>query len=160
MPHVAQAKVGSTDYEFDKRKGKYKAGVNKCNELCADVAQESGAPRPAVPRWGPLGWLGLTRDPTAHEMADPNVHITGWSPPKPLPAAKPGDLIAQAHGEFGHSGVVVSQNGKPQTVSVNSRTTPEGIVTQNDWGFRPRGGNGEAPNDPAPVVRTYVGGDQ
>ena len=113
-----------------------------------------------MPRSGILGWLGFTRDPTAHELADPNIHIPGWSSPMPVSSAKPGDIIAQAHGAFGHAGVVVLWNGKLQTVSANSTTIPKGIVTRNDWGFRPRGGNGEGPNDPAPVVRRYVGGNQ
>lgn len=160
IAQTAQNKVGSTDYEQAKSKDNYKAGTNKCNQLCADVVQESGASRPKVPRSGILGWLGFTRDPTANELANPNVHIAGWSSPMAVSSAKPGDIIAQAHGAWGHAGVVVMWNGKLQTVSVNSTTNPAGIVTRNDWGFRPRGGNGEGPNDPAPVVRRYIGGDQ
>jgi hypothetical protein len=163
IAQTAQDKVDHTEYEQDKSKDNYKAGANKCNQLCADVVQESGAPRPQVPRSGILGWLGLTRDPTAHELADPRVHIAGWSSPMPVSSAKPGDIIAQQHNEqgpYGHAGVVVTWKGKLQTVSVNSTTTPKGIVTRNDWGFRPRGGNGEGPHDPAPVVRRYVGGNQ
>lgn len=101
-----------------------------------------------MPRSGVLGWLGLKRDPTAHERADPNVHIAGWSSTKPASQAQAGDVIAQAHGSWGHAGVVVAPG---QTVSVNSTTNPAGIVTQNNWGFRPTGGNGEGPHDPAPV---------
>ena len=40
---------------------------------------------------------------------------------------------------------------------LNSTTNPAGIVTRNDWGFRPRGGNGEGAGDPGVVVRRYVG---
>jgi hypothetical protein len=83
---------------------------------------------------------------------------SGWSSPMPVCQAKPGDVIAQAHGpSYGHSGVVV---GPGETVSVNSTTNPAGIVTRNNWGFRPRGANGEGPNDPAPVVRSYTGGEE
>jgi RHS repeat-associated protein len=160
IAQVAQDKVDHTEYEQAKSKDNYKAGTNKCNQLCADVVQESGASRPKVPRSGILGWLGFTRDPTAHELADPNVHIAGWSSPMSVSSAKPGDIIAQAHGAYGHAGVVVWWNGKLQTVSVNSTTKPAGIVSRNDWGFRRRGENGEGPKDPAPVLRRYVGGDQ
>lgn len=48
-------------------------------------------------------------------------------------------------------------DGSLATVSVNSTTNPPGMVTENNWGFRGRGGNGEGPNDPAPVVRHYEG---
>lgn len=95
--------------------------------------------------------------PTAHEWADPKVPIKGWSSPMPLSKARPGDVIAQAHGAWGHSGIVVAPG---QTASVNSTTHPAGIVTVNSWGFRPRGQNGEGRNDPAPVVRRYIGDDQ
>ncbi len=157
IAQVAKSKVGSRDYLQAKSKDNYKAGTNKCNQLCADSVQQSGRPRPKVPRSGILGWLGLTRDPTAHEWADPHVHIPGWSDPRPSSQAQPNDVIAQEHGDWGHSGIVV---GPGQTVSVNSTTNPAGIVTENNWGFRPTGQNGEGPNDPAPVVRTYIGGDQ
>lgn len=136
---------------------KYAAGKDKCNELAADAVQESGRPRPQVPKSGILGWLGFKRDPTSHEWADPTVHIPGWTDPKPLSQAKPGDVIAQQHnqqGSWGHVGIVVAPG---TTVSVNSTTKPAGLVTRNDWGFRPRGQNGEGPKDPAPVVRSYTG---
>ena len=92
-----------------------------------------------------------------HEWADPNVNIAGWSRPGPVSGAAPNDVIAQEHGSWGHAGIVVrSMDGSLATVSVNSTTNPAGMVTRNNWGFRP-GGNGEGPGDPAPVVRRYVG---
>ena len=63
IAQTAQNKVGSTEYEQAKSKDNYKAGTNKCNQLCADVVQDSGSSRPKVPRSGILGWLGFTRDP-------------------------------------------------------------------------------------------------
>jgi RHS repeat-associated protein len=151
---VAQNKVNSQDYLEAKMKDGYPAGADKCNQLVADTIQASGLPRPRAPKWGILGWLGFTRDPLSHEWADPNVHISGWSDPKPLAEAQPGDVIAQAHGNWGHVGIVVEPG---LTVSVNSKTDPKGIVTRNPWGFRPRGQNGESSSDPAPVVRSYTG---
>ena len=153
---VAGNKVNSTQYLEANSKGNYKAGSNKCNELVADTVQESGRPRPQVARSGVLGLLGFKRDPTAHEWADPSVKIPGWSGTKPLSEAQAGDVIAQAHGNFGHVGIVVAPGS---TVSVNSTTNPAGIVTQNSWGFRGSGQNGEGPKDPKPVVRSYTGGN-
>lgn len=77
----------------------------------------------------------------------------------PLSSAAPGYVIAQEHEEqWGHVGIVVrTEAGILATLSVNSMTTPKGVVTQNDWGFRPPGQNGESPGDPAVVVRRYVG---
>lgn len=81
----------------------------------------------------------------------------------PLSQARPGDVIAQEHGDkYGHVGIVIAPN---QTISVNSKTHPAGIVTNTDWGFRPRlpygpdglGQNGEKPTDPDVVVRRYMG---
>jgi len=156
----------SKGYLQGQTSGAYPANSNKCNKLPADASEQSGRPRPRVPKGGIWGKLGFTRDPTAHEWADPNVAIPGWSKTMPLSAAEPNDVIAQQHGQWGHTGVVVmGDDGTLQTVSVNSTTNPAGIVTQNGWGFRPRGQigpgqegpNGEGPNDPAPVVRRYVG---
>jgi RHS repeat-associated protein len=154
IANVAQKQVGSKGYLRRKRRGPYGPGTNKCNQFVADAIADSGIPRPKVPYTGWRGWLGLTRDPTAHEWADPSVNIPGWSAPLPISAAEPGNVIAQEHGDWGHSGIVVAPG---QTASVNSTTNPEGIVTQNDWGFRPRGQNGDGPNDPPPVVRQYTG---
>ena len=155
---VADSKVGTNAYLQSGSKGVYGCGTNKCNELVADSVQESGRPRPQVPKSGILGWLGFKRDPTANEWANPNVNIPGWSKPGPVSGAAPNDVIAQQHGAWGHAGIVVrTMDGSLATVSVNSTTNPAGMVTRNDWGFRPTGGNGEGPHDPAPVVRHYVG---
>ena len=140
-------------------KGSYKAGTDKCNELVADSIEESGRPRPYVHYTNTGGLKGgvrslFTRDPDANEWANPNVSIPGWSAPKPLSEARPNDVIAQAHGQWGHSGIIVAWG---LTVSVNTAANPAGIVTRNDWGFRPAPQNGEGPGDPAPVVRHYIG---
>ncbi len=44
-------------------------------------------------------------------------------------------------------------DGKLATVSANATGSYGGQITQNDWGFRPAGQNGESATDPAPVVR-------
>jgi RHS repeat-associated protein len=156
---AANGKVGSTDYRVDKANGDYKAGSDKCNKVAADSIEEAGLPRPRVHyknTGGLKGWLKsfFTRDPDSNEWADSNVKIAGWSLPLPVTQAQPGDVIAQAHGEFGHTGIVVAPG---LTVSANTAVSPPGLVTRNDWGFRPSGGNGESPNDPPPVVRRYEG---
>jgi RHS repeat-associated protein len=158
---VAGNKVGSPDYLVANAKGKYGPGSDKCNELVADTIEESGKPRPQVPYTGWKGILsalfGLSRDPDAHEWADPKVNIPGWSSPKPLSEARAGDVIAQGHGpRWGHSGIVV---GPGTTVSVDTTTIghPAGTVTRSNWGFRAAPGNGEGPGDRAPVVRHYIG---
>ncbi len=108
----------------------------------ADWVEAAGFPRPQVPYADIRGWLfGLTRDPTANEWADPRVDIPGWS--KPFGGyAERGNVIAVFGGlSHGHVGVVDISGtiGNPGglTISVNSNTRPAGIVTNNDWGFRP-----------------------
>jgi hypothetical protein len=161
IAQAATQKVGSPDYLVASAKGKYGPG-DKCNELVADSIEASGLPRPQVPYTGWKGWLaslfGKTRDPDAHEWADPNVHIPGWSSPKGLSEAKAGDVIAQGHGpKWGHSGIVI---GPGQTISVDTTTAGHlaGWVTKSNWGFRASPLNGEEPGDRSPVVRHYVGG--
>ena len=44
------------------------------------------------------------------------------------------------------------------TASANAKTTPAGIITVNDWGFRAAGGNDEGASKV--VVRHYMGGAQ
>jgi RHS repeat-associated protein len=156
---VANSQVGSTAYLVSRANGDYGPGTDKCNKLVADTIEKSGAPRPQVNYTGWKRWLsvlfGITRDPTAHEWADPGVKISGWSSPLPLSRAQPGAVIAQEHGStWGHVGIVV---GPGQTVSANTAVRPAGLVTLNNWGFRPAGQNGDGPHDPAPVVRLYNG---
>jgi hypothetical protein len=81
-----------------------------------------------------------------------NRYIPYWSKSYPLSEARRDDIIAQQHGRYGHAGIVDTPGF---TISVN--TKHGGIVERNDWGFRPRGNNGEGPNDPSPVVRHYLG---
>jgi RHS repeat-associated protein len=154
VAQTAESHVGSMDWAINtsNSSGKdighphFKNPSNKCNEFVGDTLAEAGKTRPEVP-----DGKGGTRMPNAHELADPKVHIPGLSDPKPLSEAQPGDVIAQAHGDFGHSGIVVAPG---QTASVNTAGTYGGQITQNDWGFRPAGQNGESKTDPAPVVRT------
>lgn len=125
---------------------------NKCNEFVGDTLAEAGKKRPEI-----TDSNGNTRMPTAHELADPNVHIPGLSDPKPLSDAQPGDVIAQAHGVYGHAGIVVAPG---ETASANTAGDNGGKITVNEWGFRTgpivngMGPNGESATDPAPVVRT------
>jgi hypothetical protein len=159
LADVAKKQVGSTLWEEKVAKDNFACNTNKCNKGVADWIVLSGRPRPTVA----AGLLGLRRrEPTAHEWADPNVDIPGWSKPMRLSEARPGDVIAQAHGKWGHVGIV----GEPgETVSVNSTAKPDaGVVTMNEWGFRTGplvngvGPNGEGPGDAPAVVRRYIGG--
>ena len=125
-------------------------GTNKCNQFVGDTLAEAGRTRPEVTV------NGKTRMPSAHEYADPAIKIPGLSGPRPLSEARPGDVIAQAHGDWGHAGIVVAPG---QTASVNTAGDNGGKITVNDWGFRVgpvvnnEGPNGEGPMDRAPVVR-------
>jgi len=143
-------------YMQNKSNGAYPAGV-KCNEFVSDAVEKSGKARPKVRYGGLRGLLGMTRDPTAAEWANPKVAISGWSKPMPVSAAEPGDVIAQQHGEHGgHAGIVVDGDyGGLYTVSVSSRTQVPGTLVMNSWGFQ-SSGNGEGPGDSAPVVRQPV----
>jgi len=152
LAEIAIRHEGDTSYEASKWNGWYRPGSNKCNKAVADWIVDSGHPRPSVP-----GHFGIIpRDPSAHEWADPKITIAGWSAPMPLAEALPGDVIAQQHGSvYGHVGIVV---GKGRTVSAYGEVSPQGLVLENDWGFRTvSGGNGESGTDPAPVVRRYIG---
>jgi hypothetical protein len=162
---VANSKTNSQDYLVAKSKGNFGPGSDKCNLLVADIIEESGLPRPQVPykNEGVKGkisnTMGRMRDPDANEWANPKVKIPGWSEPRPLSEARPGDVIAQQHGNGGHAGMIVwnPDQGKLLTVSVNTADKIPGLVTQNPWGFREPPYNGEKPGDPAPVVRHYIG---
>jgi hypothetical protein len=152
LAEVALSHQGDPSYETAKWNGWYRPGSNKCNQAVADWIVASGHPRPRVP-----GHLGLIpRDPSAHEWADPHVAIPNWSAPMPVSQAQPGDVIAQQHGPvYGHVGVVVSRG---HTISAYGEVIPQGLVLQNDWGFRTApGDNGEGPADPPPAVRHYTG---
>jgi len=81
----------------------FSKGADKCNQFVGDTLAEAGKTRPEVP-----DGKGGQRMPTAHELADPNVHISGLSDTKPLTDAKAGDVIAQEHGDWGHAGIVVN----------------------------------------------------
>ena len=148
LAQVALSHLGDTNYEASKWNGWYRPGSNKCNQAVADWIVASGRPRPSVP-----GHFGLIpRDPSAHEWADPQVNIRGWSAPFSRALAQPGDVIAQEHGPvYAHVGVVVLPG---KTVSAYGEVQPQGLVLENDWGFRTApGANGEGATDPEPVVR-------
>lgn len=152
LAEIAIRHEGDTAYEAAKWNGWYRPGSNKCNKAVADWIVDSGHPRPFV-----RGHFGLIpRDPSAHEWADPKITIAGWSAPLPLAEAMPNDVIAQQHGPvYGHVGIVT---GKGKTISAYGEVQPQGLVLENDWGFRTgSGGNGGSGSDPAPVVRRYIG---
>jgi RHS repeat-associated protein len=124
----------------------FKPGSDKCNQYVGDTLAEAGKTRPEIKDKD-----GNTRMPSAHELADPSVHIPGLSDTKPLSEATAGDVIAQEHGDvYGHAGIVV---GPGETSSANATGNYGGQITENNWGFRPAGQNGESSTDPAPVVR-------
>lgn len=162
---VARSKTNSEDYLVAKSKGNFGPGSDKCNLLVADIIEESGLPRPQVPykNEGVKGTIsnamGRLREPDANEWANPKVVIPGWSEPRPLSEARPGDVIAQQHGNGGHAGMIVwnAKKNRLLTVSVNTADKIPGLVTQNPWGFRDPPYNGESKDDPAPVVRHYTG---
>jgi RHS repeat-associated protein len=155
VAQTAQSHVGSKDWAINgtNTSGKdvghpqvFKPGSDKCNQFVGDTLAEAGKTRPEIKDKD-----GNTRMPSAHELADPNVHIPGLSDTKPLSEATAGDVIAQGHGDvYGHAGVVI---GPGETASANATGSYGGQITQNDWGFRPAGQNGENSKDPAPVVR-------
>jgi len=120
--------------------------TNKCNLAVSDWVYEATGSSPSY----------KGRAPLAHEWADPNVKIEGWSAPFPVSKAQPGDVIAQDHGGGnGHVGIVV---GPQKTASADAKEHPAGIVFVNDWGFRSTAEeNGGKPGGPMPVVRRYVG---
>src|SRR5271165_3831494 len=134
IANAAANQEGSGTYEYQNRTGSFPPNTNKCNEFVADTVASTGAPKPQVPRSGLLGLLGFTRDPTAKEWA--TMSIKGWSAPDSVANARPGDVIAVGHNydAEGHVGIVVSPGW---TASANARTTPAGIITVNNWGFRP-----------------------
>ena len=159
VAQTAQNHVGSKDWAINgtNTSGKdvghpqvFKPGRDKCNQFVGDTLAEAGKTRPEIKDKD-----GNTRMPSAHEMADPNVHIPGLSDTRPLSEAQPGDVIAQEHGDtYGHSGIVATgSDGNLATVSANATGSYGGQITQNNWGFRPAGQNGESSTDPAPVVR-------
>jgi hypothetical protein len=138
----------------------FRKGSDKCNEFVADtVTKASGG--------SPTNVVGTGKIPTASQFADPKVKITGLSEPKPLNEAKPGDVIAQPHGNGangnpeGHVGIVVAAptaDSPGQTASANANPQYGGQVTINDWGFRkpdatPNNGERNGANSPPPVVR-------
>ena len=127
-------------------------GSNKCNEFVYDQVVDAGGPKPVVADTG--------RIPTAAQITDPKVKIDGFSEPRPLSEAKPGDMIAQDHGrnaagtgDDAHAGIVVAP-GKTASANANEG----GKVTVNDWGFRSptaaqNNGERNGAASPPPVVR-------
>jgi len=130
----------------------FKPGSNKCNEYVGDTLDQSGHKAPMVP-----DGKGGMRLATAHELADPNVHIAGLSDTKPMSQAQVGDVISQAHGDTeGHTGIIVAPG-----LTSSANANEGGVVTENNWGFRDPNAainNGErnGSNSPAPVVRTPI----
>jgi RHS repeat-associated protein len=151
MAGKAEQMADSKTTNYHNTKSLFGKEINHCNQLPADAAEQSGRVRPQV---GVRGYPEeFTRDPVAHELADPKIFIPHWSEPRPISEARRNDIIAQAHGKWGHAGIVT---GPGRSISVN--TEHGGAVERGNWGFRPRPGNGEHPGDPAPVVRHYLPG--
>ena len=111
VAQTALSHVGSKDWAINgtNNSGKdvghpqvFKPGSDKCNQFVGDTLAEAGKTRPESKDKD-----GNPRMPSAHELADPHVHIAGLSDPKPLSEAKAGDVIAQEHGDtYGHAGIV------------------------------------------------------
>jgi len=100
------------------------ANSYKCNLFVNWVTQEGGATPPLV----------NGRQATAGELKNPNQHIEGWEVVTDG-SLQDGDIIAgggEGEGYTGHTGIVVFQNGIPQSISASSRTRR---VEWNDWGF-------------------------
>ncbi len=159
-PNEAMARAAEQQFKADPKaylqQGSNKnfgPGTNKCNEFVADTASAAGLTLPMVPLPGILGRLGFMRDATAAEIANPNVHIEGWSTPHPMSQARRGDIVGQSHhgGRDGHTGVTT---GPGHTISVSSKTTPAGVLVNNNWGYR-KGDKGPGEGDP--VARSYTG---
>jgi RHS repeat-associated protein len=156
VAQTAHSNLGSTDWAVSpggvSGHQLFRPGSDKCNEYVGDTLNQSGHQAPMVP-----DGKGGERLATAHELADPNVHISGLSDTKPLSAAAPGDVIAQAHGDTeGHTGIIVAPG-----VTSSANANQGGVVTENNWGFRDPNAavnNGErnGSNSPAPVVRTPI----
>jgi RHS repeat-associated protein len=154
----ALSQVGSRQWLKDSAKPPLQKGDNKCNQFLRDGVKATTGDNLAI--GGVRSWLSTIRHlfegarmPSSHELADPKAQVSGATKPMPLERGMSGDLIAQQHnseGEYGHAGIIV---GRDTVVSVSSRSDPAGIVGINNWGFRPRGENAEARNDPPPVVR-------
>lgn len=124
---VAEAKIGSNDWAYDKAKDNFPANTNKCNKFVYDVMVEANVrPLPEVSRY-----VVLSRPLTAGEWATPGVDIDGWTV---VTDPQPGDVVAEAHNyadATGHVGIVV---GEKQTISASS--VVRGTIVKNDWGFR------------------------
>ncbi len=100
----------------------FKPGSDKCNQYVGDTLAEAGKTRPEIKDKD-----GNTRMPSAHELADPSVHIPGLSDTKPLSEGTAGDVIAQEHGDvYGHAGIVVGPG----------RVAHSFAFSANEWGTK------------------------
>jgi RHS repeat-associated protein len=150
---LAKSKVGSHDWDFNRRKDNFAKNTNKCNKFVYDILKQLGV-SPGTPNGNPVKVFfgGEGSPPTASQWADPNYVIPNWRVLKPGEKPEPGDVVAQKinySDATGHVGIVV---GDGQTVSQLS--TPIEIVGQNDWGFRT--GNAEQGRVDQVVYRRYV----
>lgn len=134
---VALSKVGSQLWRYDVVKDEFGKDTNKCNKFVYDVIKEAGVGAPTVSMY----WF-FSRPPTAAEWADPASAILHW---KAVDEPQPGDVVAEKHAytnATGHCGIVVGTN---QSVSASSFVN--GVIVQNDWGFRA---------DNSPTFRRYT----
>lgn len=141
---VARTHVGKEDWAYERRRGFFGPGKNKCNLFVAETLREAGAYVPNIE--GRLHQY----PPSAKDWADPKVVIKGWSAPFHK-GWRPGDVVAIPH-EYsdatGHVGIVVAGD---KSVSAAALPPVPGTIVENDWGFR----------DPkewgTPWFRRYVG---
>jgi RHS repeat-associated protein len=130
---IANAYVGSTDYNLLSKKSDFLPGNPKCNKFVYDVLLQAGA-SPGLPnqsgRWGIPG----PKPPIAIQWANANYNIPGWVI---VSSPMPGDVASFN----GHVGIVFRYG---LTISATLR---DGVV-RNDWGFR---------TGQTPVFRRFVG---
>lgn len=146
IAEVAKTHVGQEDWAFERRRGHFARGKNKCNQFVAEALREAGAYVPNI-----RGRLKLS-PPSAKDWADPAVEIKGWTKPF-RKGAKPGDVVAIPH-EYadatGHVGIVVEGNKSVSAASIEGMPVL-GTILETDWGFR------DPKEDGVPMYRRYVG---
>ena len=115
---IAREYNHSTAWAFDKKKGDFPAGSNKCNKFVYDVAKEAGAKATVI------GKDGNARPPLAGEWADPHTRIANWRVLQPGETPQPGDVAAwpfHYSDATGHSGIVTSvdRNGHVTAIAAH-----------------------------------------
>ncbi len=125
MVNDALKKVGSDNWAYGKKRGKFEKNTNKCNLFVEEMLLDNGY---TVPRMnGILNNYG----PVAGQWGNPLVDIPGYSV---VTSPQPGDIVAEAHNYSNATGHVGIVSGSGTSVSQSSLTN---TVVNNDWGFRP-----------------------